>query len=353
MSERKIITVFGATGTQGSSVLRSLAANKTTPFSLRAITRNPSSSASKSLVDSCPDIDIVKADGWDKASLVSAFSGSWAVFVNTNSDDPSFEDGSGRIEVQQGKLIVDAAVEAGVEVFVYSGAASASAITKGKLKIEAFDNKAAISEYARGKKEFKSTIIVVSGWYFETFYMSDVAVLYGGFPYHPSSDGALVLKLPRWGGKDEKVPWISMTEDFGDIVHGALLDPERWNGKLIQGVSDPRSSEEVTATFQKVTRKKARYEHIERWQDFDVKNIRALETVKMNFALVQETGGLYYGEKTDTAIPAELKKKAAMASGKTGEETVLYTLEKMFEKDFQDDEMKGQDNYVREGAATV
>jgi nucleoside-diphosphate-sugar epimerase len=137
---KKQITVFGATGAQGSSVLRSLSQNTTTPFSLRGTTRNPTSTASKSLLEQVPDLDLVQADGWDKASTVAAFRGSWGAFVNTNSDDAVFENPEEtRTEVDLGKIIVDAAIEAGVEVLVYSGFNSAKEITGGKVTNPAFD----------------------------------------------------------------------------------------------------------------------------------------------------------------------------------------------------------------------
>ena len=82
----------------------------------------------------------MKADGWNKESMVAAFKGSWGAFVNTNSDDPVFEDPQfTKTEIDLGKLIVDAAIEASVEVFIYSGFNSAKEITMGKVANPAFD----------------------------------------------------------------------------------------------------------------------------------------------------------------------------------------------------------------------
>jgi hypothetical protein len=55
--------------------------------------------------------------------------------------------------------------------------------------------------------------------------------------------------MPRWGGKED-VPFISIGDDYGDIVHGIFLEPEKWNGKLVQGVSDIKSLDEVVAAFE-------------------------------------------------------------------------------------------------------
>lgn len=72
--------------------------------------------------------------------MVAAFNGSWGAFVNTNSDDAIFEDPENtKTEVDLGKLVVDAAIEAGVEILVYSGLNSAKKITNGRVANPAFD----------------------------------------------------------------------------------------------------------------------------------------------------------------------------------------------------------------------
>jgi uncharacterized protein YbjT (DUF2867 family) len=78
-----LITVFGATGNQGGAVVRSLLQNPS--FTVRALTRNPSSAASQTLA--AQGAEIYQADGFSSESMLKAFSGSWGVFVNINSDD--------------------------------------------------------------------------------------------------------------------------------------------------------------------------------------------------------------------------------------------------------------------------
>jgi hypothetical protein len=262
-----LITVFGATGAQGSSVLRSLAANDSNQFALRGTTRDPSSDAAKRI--SALGVEVVKADGWDKTSMVAAFNGSWGAFVNTNSDDPIFEDPEHtKTEVDLGKLIVDAAIEAGVEVLVYSGFNSAKEITNGKVPNPAFDgtyrwnytapiltiaDKHAVGEYAKSTGAFKSVVLASPGDYFENFTHKDLAPVFGGFPYIPSEDGTLVFRSPKWGGKED-VPFISISDDYGDIVHGIFLEPTKWNGKLVQAVSDIKSWGQAVMAFEQGNR---------------------------------------------------------------------------------------------------
>ena len=83
-----------------------------------------------------------------------------------------------------------------------------------------------------------------------------------------------------------------------------------------------------------VTGKKARFEEIEKWQDFEAYGVRALETVKLMFGFCQESGGRYYGVETENSTASSLKKKAAEARGKVGDETELLTLEKWFGRQF-------------------
>jgi uncharacterized protein YbjT (DUF2867 family) len=86
MSAPQLVTVFGATGYQGGSVVQSLLQNKDKAFSVRGITRNPDSENAKALA--AQGVEVVKADGFVKDQLLEAMKGSVFVFANTNSDDP-------------------------------------------------------------------------------------------------------------------------------------------------------------------------------------------------------------------------------------------------------------------------
>ena len=71
----------------------------------------------------------------------------------------------------------------------------------------------------------------------------------GGFPYVLDDEGYLTLKLPKWGGNGQ-APFIAMSEDFGDIVHGIFLELERWNKQLVQAVGDIRSLDQLIADYE-------------------------------------------------------------------------------------------------------
>lgn len=149
MSSKQLIAVFGATGNQGGSVLDVFLARPDLQekYSLRGITRDPSSGKSKALSDR--GIEMVKADVDDAESVKTAVKGSYGVFGVT--DFWSIMDK--QREIKQGKNIFDASKEAGVKHLVWSALPHAEKITDGALKhVEHFDSKAIVAEYAEENK---------------------------------------------------------------------------------------------------------------------------------------------------------------------------------------------------------
>ncbi|KAJ7777577.1 hypothetical protein DFH07DRAFT_1056413 [Mycena maculata] len=120
----RIVSVFGATGLQGSAIIKGLL--KDGMFVPRAITRNPDTEAAQKLKVS--GVEVVRGDMVDKASLVNALRGSEAVFAVTV---PMFRqaDGEGPNEVVQGKNMVDAAREVGVKFFIFSAPPPADSVS--------------------------------------------------------------------------------------------------------------------------------------------------------------------------------------------------------------------------------
>jgi uncharacterized protein YbjT (DUF2867 family) len=80
----KIITVFGATGNQGGSVVNHILAHPelSKQYKIRAITRDPSGAKGQALEKR--GAEVVSADLNDKESLKKALKGSSVVFGVTN-----------------------------------------------------------------------------------------------------------------------------------------------------------------------------------------------------------------------------------------------------------------------------
>lgn len=83
MASSKTITVFGATGAQGNSVMKSLLANTKHQFHVRGTTRNTGSESAKAL-DALGG-EMVQLKSWSREALVDVLKGSWGLFLNTHS----------------------------------------------------------------------------------------------------------------------------------------------------------------------------------------------------------------------------------------------------------------------------
>lgn len=91
MATGRLVTIYGATGVQGGTVIRSMLDNKAKAFVLRAVSRNPDSDEAMRIAGL--GVEVVKGDGMVKHEMVRAFKSSWAVFINTrdpNSVGPAF-----------------------------------------------------------------------------------------------------------------------------------------------------------------------------------------------------------------------------------------------------------------------
>lgn len=170
-------------------------------------------------------------------------------------------------------------------------------------------------QYIRSLGVFKTVLPLSPGWFLENFLSKEAAPIFGGFPHFPNDEGRLIFRTPYWGGKED-VPWLSISDDFGDIVQGALLDPEAWNGHFIHALSNVRSFKELTEDFQEATTREATWTPIlPSWEQFETHGIHELEDVKLMFGLTQVTGGKYFGETTEIDTATRLKKATAVALG--------------------------------------
>ena len=172
-----------------------------------------------------------------------------------------------------------------------------------------------IERYAQSLGAFKSVNPIGAGWFLENFLSKEVAPIFGGFPHFVDDEGYLTFHVPYWGG-EENVPWLSISDDFGDIVQGIFLDPMKWNHHFVHGVSDIQSFENIVADFGEVTGQKTRFNPVlPSWEAFDTHGIHELEDVKLMFGFTQTTGGKYFAEPTESHTAQALKRATAMALG--------------------------------------
>jgi len=107
-------------------------------YAVRALTRNPSSAAARQLSEA--GAEVVQGDLTDPSTLPAAFDGCWGAFVVTNFYDSDIKDDPAS-EEEQGKNAARAALDAGVQCFVWSTLPSSLGISKGEVCCEIYEGK--------------------------------------------------------------------------------------------------------------------------------------------------------------------------------------------------------------------
>ncbi|KAG1862807.1 hypothetical protein DFJ58DRAFT_227418 [Suillus subalutaceus] len=205
----RIVAVFGATGTQGSSVVQALLADGT--FVPRAITRN--SSSEKALKLKTLGAEVAEADLWDINSLKQALSGVEAVFGITDYYDPkNFAQGHNS-EMLLGKNLVDAAKAMDVKYFIWSSLPHCTRVSNGKYpNVYHFDNKANVDDYLRDSGVPHS--ILHTGWFSENVWNYNI------LDSVPDSD-CLELSVPKYDSQSPQYfTWVE--RDLGQCALALL-----------------------------------------------------------------------------------------------------------------------------------
>ena len=217
---RSLIAVIGATGQQGSGVVRALKSGG--QFKVRALTRNPSKY--RGVAD-----ETVEADLDRPGTLNAAFGGAHGVFLVTN----FWQEGTD--EAKQAAAAVRAARETGVEHFVWSTLPNVEEISGGRFKVPHFTGKAKIDRVVT-EAGFLHYTFVVAPMYYQSFL--------GALAPQKQANGSLGWALPL----DPAVRCIHMGDirELGDIVSGALVHPDRaGNGEYLPLVGDFMSFNEI------------------------------------------------------------------------------------------------------------
>jgi uncharacterized protein YbjT (DUF2867 family) len=283
MSPTKLLTVFGATGNQGGSVVKSVLNHPTLSkeYKIRAITRDPSKPNAQALA--AKGVEPVKADMEDAESVKHALEGSYAVFAVTN----YWEKASKELEIQQGKTIADAAKAAGVKHLVWSALPNTTKLTNGVLKhIEHFDSTAEVAEYIESVKGD-----MVATYFMPGFYMSNIK---GSIK--PGQDGVPTLAMP-WDASETKVALFDTATDTGTFVAGILSqDPKSVDGLYVPAVSQWVTPNEIVQTITKVSGTEVKFHSVPEkvWQSFLPMPEKMAQELAENMVLVREYS--YYGK---------------------------------------------------------
>ncbi|OTA01192.1 hypothetical protein A9Z42_0014640 [Trichoderma parareesei] len=240
----KVILISGGAGAQNSAVARELAKNES--FQIKLLSRLAKSEDNVALASN-PRITVIEGNCYDEDTLVSAFEGVNAVFVNTN----GFAIGE-KAEIFWGIRMYEIAYWAGVEHFVYSSLPYVSKKSgfNPKYRVPFVDGKAKVVDYLKAQPTDKMNWSAIeSGPYPESHLAT----------WFPTKDdnGVYVFRMPI---EAEGAMAMVGLADFAWFTRYMFEHPKKFEADLLSVGIDHVSGNAIASAFTAVTGEAARFE---------------------------------------------------------------------------------------------
>lgn len=261
MADKKIV-VFGATGSQGSGLVHAILNDSDSDFSVRAITRDPSSDSAKSL--SKKGAEVVKADINNYDEVKKALEGAYgAYFVTFFWDHFSPEK-----EQKNAENFAKAAAEVGLEHAIWSTLEDTRKwvpldddrmpTLQEKYKVPHFDAKGEANKFFTDNK-------VPTTFFYASFYWENM--IYFGQGPQRGEDGKLRLSLPIG---DKKMAGIA-ADDIGKCAYGIFKKGKELVGKTIGVAGDQLTGDEMAEALSEALGEKVIYNELDpaQYRSFD------------------------------------------------------------------------------------
>ena len=247
---KRTIAVVGATGAQGSGLVRAILADASGGFAARALTRSPQGDKAKALA--AQGAEVVGADVDDTASLKRAFEGAHGVFCVTFFWDHF----SPEKESAQARAMAQAAKDAGVAHAIWSTLEDTRErvpvsdprmpTLMGKYKVPHFD--------AKGESDRVFRDLGVPTTCLRTSFYWDNLIHFGMGP-KPGPDGELVFTMPM---ADKKLPGIAV-EDIGRCAYGVFKRGAELVGKTVGIAGEHLTGAQMAAELSRTLGRKVGY----------------------------------------------------------------------------------------------
>jgi len=250
MADKKIIAVVGATGAQGSGLVRAILAEPSGEFAARAITRDARSEKAMELARL--GAEVVEANVDDVESLKRAFGGAHGAFCVTFFWDHF----SPEKEIAQATAMAEAAKAAGVKHVIWStledtrrwvplGDKRMPTLME-KYKVPHFDAKGEADEVFR-QRGVPTTFLLTS------FYWDNL--IHFGMGPKKGPDGVLAFTLPMG---ESKLPGIA-AEDIGRCALGIFRKGPALVGKTVGIAGEHLSGAEMAAALGRALGREVRH----------------------------------------------------------------------------------------------
>jgi uncharacterized protein YbjT (DUF2867 family) len=259
MTEKMIIAVVGATGSQGGGLVRAILADPEGPFTARALTRNADSGKARAFASQ--GVEVVEADLDDEASVRKAFDGAYGAFVVTNfwaQRTPEQEKARTRAEMElaQAAAAARAAKDAGLRHVVWSTLED----TRPHFERLGIDVPTVFDSYkvphfdAKAEANALFTELGVPTTFLQTTFFYE-AFIVGGQGPHREENGELVLTIPMAGNKLALIA----ADDIGRTALGVFRRGDEFIGKTVSIAGAHVTGEQLAAMFTAVLGEKVIY----------------------------------------------------------------------------------------------
>ncbi len=253
MSQKKIITVFGATGAQGGGLARAILNDPKSEFSVRAVTRDATSDKAKALAQM--GAELVEADIDDPQSMRKALEGAYGAFFVTF----FWIHFSAEKETGEAKAMAEAAKAAGLQHVIWSTLEDTRNFIPlsddrmptlmGKYKVPHFDGKGEADHFFTDNAV--PTTFLLASFYWEN-------LIYFGSGPKRGPDGVLYLTLPM---DDKKLSGIA-SEDIGKCAYGIFKKGKSMIGKRIGIAGGEPTCQQMADSLSKALGEEVKYNKV-------------------------------------------------------------------------------------------
>jgi uncharacterized protein YbjT (DUF2867 family) len=253
MSDKKVIAVLGATGSQGGGLVRAILNDPKGGFTARVLTRDARGAKAQNFANMGAEVMTVDIDRPE--SLKKAFAGAYGAYCVTF----FWEHFSPENEMAEAKAMAEAAQAAAVKHVIWSTLEDTRRwaplndnrmpTLQGKYKVPHFDAKGE-SDHFFADAGCPTTFLLTS-FYWDNF-------IHFGMGPKKGPDGKLAITFPMG---DKKLPGIA-AEDIGKCAYGVLKKGAEFIGRTVAISGENLTGAQMASVFTEVLGKEVRYNDV-------------------------------------------------------------------------------------------
>ena len=298
MSSKKLITVIGATGSQGGGLVRAILDDPEHEFDVRAVTRNARSATARELAEA--GAYVVEADLDDIESLRTAFDGAHGAYVVTNYWAPLSPEQEARrtraaMELAQADNAALAAKQAGVAHVVWSTLEDTRDVLGTDDRVPTVDERFKVPHFD-AKSEADAIFVeydIPTTFLRTTFFFEGFTGAMGP----TRTDDGLVLTLPI---ADQPLSGIAVA-DIGKTALGIFKRGQEFVGKTVSIAGDHLTGDQYAAAMSEAIGEPVDYRPIS-WDELRAQGFPGAVEMGNMFQYYAENAAQFVGDRDLRAV---------------------------------------------------